>query len=73
MTRARTITLTVTAPAMGAVRDWLREQGATPPRDPRAALFAYARAVLVSNSDWDGVPLAVALVKAAAESPGGGG
>lgn len=73
MTRACTITLTVTAPSMGAVRDWLREQGAKPPRDPYAALFAYACCVLLSNSDWDGVPLRVALVTGAAESPGGAG
>ena len=74
MSKARTVTLTITAPRMGAVREWLREYGGKAPRDARAALAAYARAVLVSNSDWDGVPLAVALVSAwtpAREKAGG--
>ncbi len=59
MTRPVTITLTITAPDMGAVRDWLREHSGSAPRAAGDALWRYAFAVLVSNSEWDGVPVTV--------------
>lgn len=49
---------TVTFPDMTAVRDWLSDVGGPVPRSNAAAACRYVETVIVTNSDWDHVPIA---------------
>jgi hypothetical protein len=54
MSRATSITITITAPDMVAVRDWLAR-----PRKNDATLWLYIRCQLESAGEWDGVFLSM--------------
>jgi hypothetical protein len=59
VTRATSITITITAPDMGAVREWLAQHGPARPRKNNAALWLYVRCQLESAGEWDGVFLSM--------------
>lgn len=58
------VVVKVTADQVGPIREWMREHGRPgSSRLPREALLAeYVACQLISNSDWEGVELAVEAV-----------
>ncbi|MBB4305531.1 hypothetical protein GGD81_004611 [Rhodobium orientis] len=51
------VTITVATDDLGAVRAWLDEYCDLDIADDLEALHTYVHNVLLSNSEWDGVPL----------------
>lgn len=57
--RTVAVTVAVETDDMDAVRDWLEEYAGGSVADDQEALTDYVTVVLISNSEYDGVPIRI--------------